>query len=65
VIKGVKMWRLLLERKKIQLIDGAKQVGISRKSLDDYYLVLRIGYFCGFDFQKNLDKKMGFSSNLH
>ena len=34
-------------------------VGISKKSLDDYYLVLRIGDLLNFDFQNNLSNKMG------
>jgi hypothetical protein len=27
--------------------------------LDDYYLILRIGEILKFDFESNLDKKMG------
>ena len=38
---------------------AAKVVGISKKSLDDYYLVIRIGEIHGFDFSQNLGKKMG------
>ncbi|KAL4496116.1 hypothetical protein ABPG72_015538 [Tetrahymena utriculariae] len=37
----------------------ANEIGISKKTLDYYYLELRTAeYFC-FDFDRNLDKKMG------
>jgi hypothetical protein len=32
---------------------------MSKKSLDDYYLVLRVGEILGFNFAENLDGKMG------
>lgn len=41
------------------MTNAAKVVGISKKSLDDYYLVLRVGEILGFDFANNLDHKMG------
>lgn len=34
-------------------------VGISRKTLDDYYLQLRRAEDLGFDFDANKNKKMG------
>jgi hypothetical protein len=40
---AVKKWRKLYENKKMNLTKGAKLLGISKKSLDDYYLVIRIG----------------------
>ena len=46
----VKVWRELHERKKWSLIQAAKLIGISKKSLDDYYLVLRVGEIQGYDF---------------
>jgi len=32
---------------------------MSKKSLDDYYLVLRVGEIFGFDFVNNLNNLMG------
>jgi hypothetical protein len=42
---------------------AAKIVGISKKSLDDYYLGLRIGEILNFDYKSNLDKRMGYLRN--
>jgi len=55
----VKNWRLLQESKRCNLTNAAKVVGISKKSLDDYFLVVRVGEILGFDYAHNLDKKMG------
>lgn len=41
------------------MIEGAKLVGISKKSLDDYYLILRQGVLYGYDFAGNLSHGMG------
>ena len=35
-------------------------VGLSRKTLDDYYGILRKAETMGFDFDKYSDQKMGF-----
>lgn len=35
-------------------------MGISKKTLDYYYLELRTAEFFGFDFDTNLDQRMGF-----
>lgn len=43
----------------MNLTKAAKVIGISKKSLDDYYLVLRVGEILGFDFEPHLDSKMG------
>ena len=59
VILAVKTWRVLKESRICNLTKGAEVVGISKKSLDDYYLVLRAGDQLGFDYASNLDKKMG------
>ena len=45
-----KLWRELHEKKGWSLMDGAKLVGISKKSLDDYFLVLRTGVIHDYDF---------------
>jgi hypothetical protein len=50
VILLVKIWRELHEVKKWSLIAAAKLIGISKKSLDDYYLVLRAGEVLGYDY---------------
>lgn len=51
----VHRWRELhdcpSEGKKINLQESAKIVGISKKSLDDYYYQLRMGEKYGFEFQ--------------
>ena len=44
---------------KYSLEEAAEKVGISKKSLDDYMLQLRLGKKFGFDFEKNKDKKVG------
>jgi hypothetical protein len=54
VILAVKIWRGLYESKKCTLTNAAKIVGISKKSLDDYYLVLRVGEVLGFSYADNL-----------
>lgn len=56
---GVKKWRKLYESKILNLTKAAKFTGISKKSLDDYFLVLRIGQILGFDYESNLNHKMG------
>ena len=39
--------------------DMAKRVGISKKTLDDYYIQIRLGYFSGFNFLDIEGKDMG------
>jgi hypothetical protein len=34
-------------------------IGISKKSLDDYYYQLRLGEKYGFDFKQHMDDKIG------
>ena len=41
------------------LEDAAAKVGVSKKSLDDYLLLLRFGKKYGFDFQKHRNEKVG------
>jgi len=43
----------------VSLTEAAKMVGISKKTLDDYFLQLRLGELYGFDFKNNLDEKIG------
>lgn len=59
VITAVKIWRGLYESRRCNLTKAAKIVGISKKSLDDYYLVLRIGEIWCFDFEKHMKNMMG------
>jgi len=59
VIVAVKKWRKLYESKKLNLTKLAKLIGISKKSLDDYYLVLRVGEILGFDYENHILSKMG------
>ena len=61
----VKKWRDLhlhghkTLKKRLNLQDAAKMVGISKKSLDDYYCQLRLGELYHFDYINNLSEKMG------
>jgi hypothetical protein len=41
------------------LQQAAKIVGISKKSLDDYYCQLKLAEEYGFDFERNIDEKVG------
>lgn len=60
VLENVKLWRHLHTRnKKVSLTEAAKLIGISKKTLDDYFLQLRLGELYGFDFKNNLDEKIG------
>jgi len=44
---------------KMSLEEGASKIGIPKKSLDDYYLQLRLGRKYGFDFNKHKDDNVG------
>ena len=67
VISKVLEWRTLYdgimdsngESVRYSLEEAAEKVGISKKSLDDYMLQLKLGKKYGFDFQKNKDKNVG------
>ena len=38
---------------------AAQKIGLSKKSLDDYLLMMRYGRKFGFDFDANKDSKVG------
>jgi hypothetical protein len=67
-INLVKKWRFLHlncakpnnSKKKVNLQEAAKMLGVSKKSLDDYYCQLRLAEMYVFDFERNLNEKMGF-----
>lgn len=44
----------------MNLQEAAKQIGVSKKSLDDYYCQFRLAEQHNFDFENNWDKKMGY-----
>lgn len=46
-----KHWRMLHEVSNFSLKNAAKYVGISKKTLDDYFLVLRVGEELGYNFK--------------
>ena len=48
-----------MKKKKISLLEAARLIGISKKSLDDYYCQLRLGEGFNFDFTTHLYEKMG------
>ena len=39
--------------------EAAKNIGISKKSLDDYFLQLRNGHLNGFNFNEHKNDKIG------
>ena len=56
----VSEWREISQKNsKITLEEGAKMVGIPKKTLDDYYAHLKLGTEHGFDFKQNLEQKIG------
>ena len=71
IIKKVYMWKTLyngfveedengVKRKyKFTLEQAAEKVGISKKSLDDYLIQLRIGKIFGFNFTEHKNDKVG------
>ena len=67
IIEKVSLWRKLYNGVadghgtivKYSLEDSAKYVGISKKSLDDYLLQLRVGRKFGFNFNHHKDEKVG------
>ena len=44
---------------KYSLDEAAKQINVSKKSLDDYLLQIRLGRRCGFNFDDNKNEKIG------
>jgi len=67
VISKVLEWRKLYQGiiddngqiVRYSLEEAAEKVGVSKKSLDDYMLQLRLGSKYKFDFQKHKDDKVG------
>jgi hypothetical protein len=67
IIEKVNTWRKLYNGfydeygkfTKYSLDEAAKIIGISKKSLDDYLLQLRMGRKYGFDFNSNKHNKVG------
>lgn len=43
----------------MSLAEAARAIGVSKKSLDDYYYQLRLGEFYNFDFAGYLGEKIG------
>ena len=67
IIRKVYMWRKMYSgfidergrRIKLTLEEAADKVGISKKSLDDYLIQLRIGKMLGFNFNEHQNDKVG------
>lgn len=67
IIEKVNAWRKLYngfynengEHTRYSLDQAAKIINISKKSLDDYLLQLRLGRKYGFDFNKNRNSRVG------
>jgi hypothetical protein len=58
-LEKTKYWRYLHEKMNLSLKNSAVYVGLSKKTLDDYFLVIRVGELHGYDFKSNIDKKIG------
>lgn len=48
----------------MNLEKAAVILNVPRKSLEDYYLLLRNGFSLGFDFKENSRKKIGVLRNF-
>ena len=67
IVESVTLWRKLYngisDNKghllRYSLDDAAKKVGVSKKSLDDYLLQIRLGKKYKFDFEKHKDDRVG------
>ena len=67
IVEKVNAWRRLYngfynengEHTRYSLDQAAKMIDISKKSLDDYLLQLRLGRKYGFDFNSNKNNKVG------
>lgn len=67
IIEKVALWRNLYngtvlvqgDRNKLTLEEASMQIGISKKSLDDYLLQLRFGRRHGFNFQAHNTERVG------
>ena len=67
VVEKVSEWRRLYTGRidkdgkvqKLSLDDAAKEIGIAKKTLDDYLLQLRAGKKYNFDFNEHKDDKVG------
>ena len=67
IVEKVNAWRKLYngfynengEHTRYSLDQAAKMIDISKKSLDDYLLQLRLGRKYGFDFNLNKNNKVG------
>lgn len=59
----VREWRELhsgtQDQKRMNLQEAARSIGVSKKSLDDYYYQLRVGEKHGFDFTAHFYDKIG------
>lgn len=63
VIHKVQKWRNLYYNNCESLEEAAKSVGISKKSLDDYFLQLKNGKINGFNFNEHKNDKIGILRN--
>ena len=67
IIKTVYMWRKMYcgfiddkgKHVKLNLEEAADKIGISKKSLDDYLIQLRMGKMLGFNFNEHKNDKVG------
>lgn len=53
VLKKVAAWRKIHETQGVTLEEAAKECGMAKKTLDDYYYQIRQAEIYGFDFEAN------------
>jgi hypothetical protein len=60
VLEKVSEWREISQKNpKINLDEAAKLVDVPKKTLDDYYMHIKIASEHHFDFQNKLNEKIG------
>ena len=60
MLEKVSEWREISQKNpKITLDEAAKIIKIPKKTLDDYYMQIKVASEHHFDFQKNLNEKIG------
>ena len=64
MIEVIKKWRELnthghtTKGQRLNLQESARAVGVSKKTLDDFYCQLRDGECFGFDFASNMNERI-------
>lgn len=59
VLGKVAEWRKIHETRGVTLEEAAKECELPKKTLDDYFYQIRQAQLYSFDFEQNLDQKIG------